>query len=223
MTYLKDKFNYYIPIFKNKRIIKIIIISFLLSFFLVALIFYYLWNLAPSFSWIHFIIGKFYYDLVGMFWQFIIFSFLIFLIPPLFSVVISFFLDDIIDETYLSLSKKKDLKLNNLSYLSGIYVGIKIFLYASMIFLFVIFLKLFFLSNSYLILLIQFLLSSYMICREYSNLICYKFSIRNPNFLINIKNGVICNILFGIPLIGIIAPVLTTIIISSSYIKDKNL
>ena len=223
MNYLKNLFNFYIPIFRSKGIIKITIFSFLLSFFLVTLIFYYLWNLAPSFSWIHFIIGRFYYDLVNMFWQFIIFSFLIFLIPPLFSVVISFFLDDIIKETYLSISKKKDLKLKNLSYLSGIYVGMKIFLYAGIIFIFVIFLKVFFLSNSYLILMIQFLLSSYMICKEYSNLICYKFSIRNPSFFVNIKNGIICNALFSIPLIGIVAPVLTTIIISSSFIKAKNL
>ena len=150
-------------------------------------------------------------------------SFLIFLIPPLFYIIVSFFLDSIVEAVYLTLSKKRTLKLKSLSYFSGIIVSIKILLYTSFIFLFVILLKIFFISNNYLILIIQFLLSSFMICKEYSNLICFKFSIRNPDLLSNIKNGAICNILFSIPIVGFVAPILTTIIITALHVKEKNL
>lgn len=223
MSKLKKFFSEYFPVLKNRTILKIIILSFFLSFLLVGIIIYYLWNIAPSLTWIHIIIGNYYYDLVKVFWDFIIFSFLIFLIPPLFYIIVSFFLDSIVEAVYLTLSKKRTLKLKSLSYFSGIIVSIKIFLYTSFIFLFVILLKVFFISNNYLILIIQFLLSSFMICKEYSNLICFKFSIRNPDLLSNIKNGAICNILFSIPIVGFVAPILTTIIITALHVKEKNL
>ena len=223
MHYLKNLFSIYLPILKNKKIIKIIFLSFLVSIFLVSMIFYYLWNLAPSFSWIHIIIGEFYYDLVKIFWKFIVFSFLILLIPPLFSIIICFFLDDIIEGVYYAVSKKKNLNLKTLSFFSGIIVSLKILIYSISIFIMVVLLKFFFFSNFYLVLVIQFVLSSFIISKEYSNLICYKFSIRNPNLFTNIKNGLICNIFFSVPLLGVIAPILTSIIVSTAYIKQKDL
>ncbi|MDC3024575.1 hypothetical protein OA264_03795, partial [Alphaproteobacteria bacterium] len=78
-------------------------------------------------------------------------------------------------------------------------------------------------SNNLAILIIQFLLSSYIIAKEYGELITYKLSIRNPNTLQNIKNGIICNILFCLPLINIIAPILTTTIITIRYVKQQSL
>ena len=92
-----------------------------------------------------------------------------------------------------------------------------------LIFLFIIFLKLFVVSNNLAILIIQFLLSSYVIAKEYGELITYKLSIRNPNMLQNIKNGAICNILFCLPLINVIAPILTTIIITIRNVKQQSL
>ena len=223
MNLIKNTLKVYVPILRNKKIIRIILISFVISLFLVSLIFYFLWNLAPSFSWITFIIGKFYYELVSMFWRFVVFSFLIFLIPPLFSITISFFLDSIIDATYSCVSKNRSLELKSLSYLSGFIVSIKIFFYTGMIFFVVIFLKLFFISNNFTVLSIQFLLSSYIICKEYANLICYKLSIRNPSLLKNVKNGIIGNVFFSLPIINIIAPLITAIIITTEYVREKDL
>ena len=223
MNDIKKIISYYLPILKNKSIIKILVLSFLSSLLLVSIILYYFWSLAPSLTWINFIFGSFYNDLVKAFWNFIIISLLIFLIPPLFSIIVSFFLDEIVEAVYLSLSINKSMKLESLSYFSGILVSIKILFYTTFIFLFVIFLNFFFISNNYLILIIQFLLSSFVICKEYSNLICFKLSIRNPSLISNIKNGIMCNMLFSIPVIVFIAPVLTTIIITAKNIKDKNL
>ena len=72
--YLKD----YLSLLKNKNILKIVILSFIFATLLVVLIFFYLWNLAPTFSWLHFIMGSFYFDIIKVFWKFIIFSILIF-------------------------------------------------------------------------------------------------------------------------------------------------
>ena len=75
---------------KNKNILKIIFLSFLFAILLVTIIFYF-WNLAPSLSWAQIILGSFYDDILKIFWKFIIFSVLIFFIPPFFSIIVSFF------------------------------------------------------------------------------------------------------------------------------------
>ena len=213
----------YIRLLKNKKILKIIFLSFLLAISLVILIFFYFWSLAPSLTWIQIILGTFYNRILEVFWKFIIFSILIFLIPPFFSIIVSFFLDNIVEEVYSVASKNKNKNLKSLSYLSGIVVSIKIFLYTLLIFLLIIFLKLFLFSNNLVILSLQFVLSSYIIAKEYGEMITYKLCIRNPSLFNNIKNGLICNILFCVPVINIIAPVLTTIIITNKYIKDNSL
>jgi len=213
----------YIRLLKNKKILKIIFLSFLLAILLVILIFFYFWSLAPSLTWVQIILGTFYNRILEVFWKFIIFSILIFLIPPFFSIIVSFFLDNIVEEVYSVASKNKNKNLKSLSYLSGIVVSIKIFLYTLLIFLLIIFLKLFLFSNNLVILSLQFVLSSYIIAKEYGEMITYKLCIRNPSFVNNIKNGLICNILFCVPVINIIAPVLTTIIITNKYIKDNSL
>ena len=213
----------YIRLLKNKKILKIIFLSFLFAILLVILIFFYFWSLAPSLTWIQIILGTFYNRILEVFWKFIIFSILIFLIPPFFSIIVSFFLDNIVEEVYFVASKNKNKSLKSLSYLSGIVVSIKIFLYALLIFLLIIFLKLFLFSNNLVILSIQFVLSSYIIAKEYGELITYKLCIRNPSFVNNIKNGLICNILFCVPVINIIAPILTTVVITNKYIKDNSL
>ena len=223
MSNFKEYLSIFLVLIKNKNILRIIFFSFLFSVVLFGLVFFYLWNLAPSIKWVQFIIGSFYYDLLEMFWKFVIFSVLIFLIPIFFSITVSFFLDDLVEEVYFTISKKQNIAIQSLSYFSGIIVGVKIFLYSMLIFLFIIFLKLFVVSNNLAILIIQFLLSSYVIAKEYGELITYKLSIRNPNMLQNIKNGAICNILFCLPLINVIAPILTTIIITIRNVKQQSL
>ena len=133
---------------------------------LVILIFFYFWSLAPSLTWIQIILGTFYNRILEVFWKFIIFSILIFLIPPFFSIIVSFFLDNIVEEVYSVASKNKNKNLKSLSYLSGIVVSIKIFLYTLLIFLLIIFLKLFLFSNNLVILSLQFVLSSYIIAKN---------------------------------------------------------
>ena len=130
---LKIRLLNFLSIFKNKIILRIILLSFLISFFFGGIIFYYLWTLAPSFKWLYFILGSYYYDLVKIFWDFIIFSFLIFFIPPLFYLIISFFLDYIVEEVYYKFSKKQNLKIKTLSFMSGIFTSVKIFLYTCLI------------------------------------------------------------------------------------------
>ena len=223
IKYLKNSLLNFASLLKNRNILRIILLSFLFATLLVVFIFFYFWNLAPSLTWIQIILGSFYDKMLQMFWKFIIFSVLIFLIPPFFSIIVSFFLDDIVEEVYFSTSKNKNKKLKSLSYLSGIIVSIKILLYAVVIFLFIIFLKLFVISNTLVILSLQFLLSSYIIAKEYGELITYKLSVRNPTFMNNLKNGVLCNILFCFPVLNVIAPILTTIIITNKYIKDNSL
>ena len=223
INYITEYLLSFANLLKNKNILKIIFLSFLFAILLVAIIFFYFWNLAPSLSWAQIILGSFYDDMLKIFWKFVIFSVLIFLIPPFFSIIVSFFLDDIVEEVYFTVSKNKNVELKTLSYLSGIIISIKIFLYALVIFLLIIFLKVFIISNNLLILSIQFLLSSYVIAKEYGELITYKLCIRNPNLVSNIKNGLLCNILFCLPIINIIAPVLTTVIITNKLIKERSL
>ena len=213
----------YTSLLTNKSILKIILLSFSLAIFFVALIFFYFWNLAPSLYWAQIILGSFYTNISVIFWKFIIFSILIFLIPPFFSIIVSFFLDNIVEEVYLAIGKDKKKKLKSLSYLSGIIVSIKIFLYSLIIFLLIIFLKLFIISNNLIILSFHFLLASYIIAKEYGELITFKLCVRNPTFVSNIKNGLICNILFCLPIINVIAPVITTVIITNQYIKRGSL
>ena len=124
-----------IRLLKNKKILKIIFLSFLFAILLVILIFFYFWSLAPSLTWVQIILGTFYNRILEVFWKFIIFSILIFLIPPFFSIIVSFFLDNIVEEVYSVASKNKNKNLKSLSYLSGIVVSIKIFLYTLLIFL----------------------------------------------------------------------------------------
>ena len=102
-------------------------------------------------------------------------------------------------------------------------VSLKIIFYVTLIFLLIVFLKFFYIKNAYIALTIQFLLSSIIISKEYSSLIYYKFSKRNPSTLTNIYNGILCNLLFYIPVINALAPVLTTIFITTKFIKEEKL
>jgi hypothetical protein len=130
-------------------------------------------------------------------------------------------MDDIVEEVFFAVTNNDKKILKNLSFLSGIIVSIKILIYVFVIFLLIIFLKIFLISNNFLIHIVQFLLTSYIIAKEYGELITYKLSIRNPGFHTNLKNGIICNILFILPIINIIAPILTTIIITKKYLKEQ--
>ena len=176
MNNFKEYLFIFLVLVKNKNILKIIFFSFLFSVVLFSLVFFYVWDLAPSVKWMQFIIGSLYYDLLEIFWKFVIFSVLIFLIPIFFSITVSFFLDDIVEEVYFTISEKQNIEIKSLSYFSGIIVGIKIFIYSMVIFLFVIFLKLFVVSNNLAILIIQFLLSSYIIAK---GLVKYKTCVQS--------------------------------------------
>ena len=117
MSNFKEYLSIFLVLIKNKNILRIIFFSFLFSVVLFGLVFFYLWNLAPSIKWVQFIIGSFYYDLLEMFWKFVIFSVLIFLIPIFFSITVSFFLDDLVEEVYFTISKKQNIAIQSLSYL----------------------------------------------------------------------------------------------------------
>jgi CysZ protein len=211
----------------HKSILKLSIISLLLSFVILAGILFAFWNAFPSIQWIKVIFWGVFDDLLNSIWIFIISTLFILLYPPLSTIISGFYLDPISHKVNLLLGNKyKD----NSSHISGIIAGIRILGLSTIVFILILLLKWTFISNIYLVISLQFLASGFIIGKEYYEIVALKIFtyekislFRKKNFLTLNIIGCFCSLLFMVPFLNLIAPILSIIIISSLVNKlNKN-
>ena len=203
----------------HKSILKLSIISLLLSFVILSCVLFAFWNTFPSIQWIKVIFWGVFNDLLNSIWIFIISTLFILLYPPLSTIISGFYLDPISHKVNLLLGHKyKD----NSSHISGIITGIRILGLSTLIFILVLLLKWTLISNIYLVIFLQFLASGYIIGKEYYEIVALKIFtyekislFRKKNFLILNITGVFSAFLFIVPILNLIAPMLTIIMMTS--------
>ena len=203
----------------HKSILKLSIISLLLSFVILSCLLFAFWNAFPSIQWIKVIFWGVFDDILNTIWIFIISTLFILLYPPLSTIINGFYLDPISHKVNLLLGNKyKD----NSSHISGIIAGIRILGLSTLIFILILLFKWIFILNIYLVIFLQFLASGFIIGKEYYEIVALKIFpydkislFRKKNFLILNVVGCLCSLLFMIPFLNLIAPILSIIIITS--------
>lgn len=213
----------------EKSILSTTIVSLVLSLLLVGIFILSFWNLIPAITWPRLIFGGFYDSFLNMVWTFLISSLFFFLYPPVCTLVCGFFLDKVVEKAFNKTSKEK-VDFYESNQFSGIFAGVKILIYSSLIFFAILILKLFFLSSTIVVLFIQFLANSYIIGKEYYEIVANKFfekkeigSFRRKNFLKIFFVGILSNIIFLIPILNLIAPIKVTIFMTLqiSFLKNN--
>ena len=205
----------------SRGILSTTVISLVLSFFLVGIMILSFWNLFPSITWPRLILGGWYDSIISSVWSFLISSIFFFLYPPTCTLLSGLFLDRIVEKTYLHINKKVGTKFFSSNYLNGILAGLKILVYSSIIFILILILKIFFISSTLLVLVIQFLATSYVVGREYYDIVAVKIfprdkfkTFKRSNFLYIFILGIIGNLIFLIPLLNLIAPIKITVMMT---------
>ena len=144
----------------HKSILKLSVISLLLSFVILSCVLFAFWNAYPSIQWIKVIFWGVFDDILNSIWIFIISTVFILLYPPLSTIISGFYLARISHKTNLLLGNKyKD----NSSHISGIIAGIRILGLSTLIFVLILLLKWTLISNIYLVIFLQFLASGFFI------------------------------------------------------------
>ena len=207
----------------HKSVLKVSIISFLFSLILLTSILYAFWNTIPSLPWIKVIFWGAFNSLLNSIWIFIISSLFIFLYPSLSTIVSGFFLETISDKTNNLLGNNYK---GNTTHIGGIIAGIRILGLSTIIFFIIVLLKWWFISNFFIIIIFQLIASGYIIGKEYYEIVALKiFSyekvslFRKKNFGALTVFGILCSLLFMIPILNLIAPNLSIIIMTS--VVDK--
>ena len=211
----------------NKNILKLTLVSLFLSFIILSILLYSFWNAFPSIAWIKVIFWGFFDDILNSIWFFLISTLFILLYPPLSTIVSGFYLDPVSHKVNLILGNKYE---ENSSHISGVIAGIRILGLSSIFFILILLLKWLLISNIYLVIFIQFLASGYIIGKEFYEIVALRiFSyekislFRKKNFLVLNIMGILCSLLFLIPLINLIAPILSTILMTTTVNKlDQN-
>ena len=215
----KEIIIFSIKLLFHKSILRLSIISLLLSFVILSCVLYAFWNAFPSIQWIKVIFWGVFDDILNSVWIFIISTLFILLYPPLSTIVSGFYLDPISNKVNLLLGNRyKD----NSSHISGVIAGIRILGLSTLIFIIILLLKWTLISNIYLVIFLQFLASSYIIGKEYYEIVALKIFtyekislFRKKNFLALNIIGSFCSLLFVIPFLNLIAPILSIIIITT--------
>ena len=143
------------------------------------------------------------------------------------TIISGFYLDHISHKTTLLLGNAYKDKS---SHISGIITGIRILGLSTIIFLIIVLLKWTLISNIYIVLFIQLMSSGYILGKEYYEIVVLRIFSYNKISLFRKKNfvelniiGIICSLLFMVPVINLIAPVLSIIIMTSAVDKlDKD-
>ena len=211
----------------NKNILKLTLVSLFLSFIILSILLYSFWNAFPSIAWIKVIFWGFFDDILNSIWFFLISTLFILLYPPLSTIVSGFYLDPVSHKVNLILGNKYE---ENSSHISGVIAGIRILGLSSIFFILILLLKWLLISNIYFVIFIQFLASGYIIGKEFYEIVALRiFSyekislFRKKNFLVLNIMGILCSLLFLIPLINLIAPILSTILMTTTVNKlDQN-
>ena len=215
----KETFIFSIKALFHKSILKLSIISLLLSFVILSCVLFAFWNAFPSIQWIKVIFWGVFNDLLNSIWIFIISTLFILLYPPLSTIISGFYLDPISHKVNLLLGHKYR---DNSSHISGIITGIRILGLSTLSFILVLLLKWTLISNIYLVIFLQFLASGYIIGKEYYEIVALKIFtyekislFRKKNFLVLNIAGVFSAFLFIVPILNLIAPMLTIIMMTS--------
>ncbi len=202
----------------HKSILKISIVSLLFSLIILITILYTFWSAFPSLPWIKFLFWGDLDNLLNSVWMFIISSLFIFLYPSLSTLVSGFFLESISDKTNKLLGNTYE---NATTHLGGIIAGIRILGLSMLAFFIVILFKWTIVSNFFIVLVFQLLITGYILGKEYYEIVALKnFSyekvrlFRKKNFSILTIFGMLCSLLFMIPILNLIAPNLTIIIMT---------
>ena len=100
--------NFFSPTFSikalfHKSILKLSVISLLLSFVILSCVLFAFWNAFPSIQWIKVIFWGVFDDILNSIWIFIISTLFILLYPPLSTIISGFYLDPISHKTNLLL------------------------------------------------------------------------------------------------------------------------
>ena len=101
----------------HKSILKLTIISLLLSLIILSSVLYAFWNAFPSIQWIKVIFWGVFDNLLNSIWIFIISTLFILLYPPLSTIISGFYLDSISHKVNLLLGNKY---IDNSSHFIGI-------------------------------------------------------------------------------------------------------
>ena len=209
----------------HKSILKLTIISLLLSLIILSSVLYAFWNAFPSIQWIKVIFWGVFDNLLNSIWIFIISTLFILLYPPLSTIISGFYLDSISHKVNLLLGNKY---IDNSSHFIGIIAGIRILGISILIFFLILLLKWTIISNIYFALFIQLLASGYILGKEYYEIVALKiFSydkislFRKKNFIVLNIIGIFCSLLFLIPILNLVAPILS-IIIMTSFVDKIN-
>ena len=204
----------------NKGILKLTIISLLLSLVILSSMLFAFWNAFPSVQWIKILFWGVFDDLLNTIWIFIISSLFIFLYPPLSTIVSGFYLDLISHKTNILLGNELE---DTSSYMSGVISGIRILGLSTLVFLLILLIKVTIISNMFVLLLIQLLASGYILGKEYYEIVALKvFSyskiplFRKKHFFVLSVFGFLSSLLFMIPLINLIAPILSIVAMTAS-------
>ena len=202
----------------HKSILKISIVSLLFSLIILITILYTFWSAFPSLPWIKFLFWGVLDNLLNSVWMFIISSLFIFVYPSLSTLVSGFFLESISDKTNKLLGNTYE---NATTHLGGIIAGIRILGLSMLAFFIVILFKWTIVSNFFIVLVFQLLITGYILGKEYYEIVALKnFSyekvrlFRKKNFSILTIFGMLCSLLFMIPILNLIAPNLTIIIMT---------
>ena len=208
----------------SKQNIRATFFSFFLSLFLIVILLLCFWNLLPSISWMKVIFYGVYDYLFNLFWIFIITSSFIYLFPPISTLVSGFFLEKVVDNVNKRLGSYEDFKLDGDGYLSGIIAGVRILGFSTIVFILVMLFKWLFVSSIILSIILQFMASSLIIGREYYEIIAIKYftaeeskRFKRKNYLNIFIVGMFCNLFFLIPLLNLIAPIISTIFMTLRF------
>jgi CysZ protein len=228
ITEYKNIFIFSFKALLHKSILKLSIISLLFSLIILTSILFSFWNAVPSLPWVKVIFWGVFDNLLNSLWFFVMSSLFIFLYPSLSTIVTGFFLETISDKTNNLLGNNYESKN---SFLGGVIAGVRILGLSTIIFFIIIILKWFFISNFFIIIIFQLLAAGYIIGKEYYEIVALKiFSydkvslFRKKHFGLLTVFGIFCSLLFMIPILNLIAPNLSIIIMTNLIDKlNKNI
>jgi len=211
----------------HKSILKLTFVSLFLSLLILSSLLIAFWNALPSVSWVKVLFLGSLDKVLNSIWIFIMSSLFVFLYPPFSTIVSGFFLE--------SISKKTQKILGNnckgsISFLGGVIAGIRILGLTTLIFIVIILLKIIFSLNIYFTIFLQILAAGYILGKEYYEIIALQIFpyntvslFRKKNFLaINIC-GLICTFFFLLPILNLLAPIISIITMTTLINKlNKN-
>ena len=212
----------------SKKILYTTIFSFLLSTILLGILISCFWNFLPTLNWAKALFFGLYNYLFNQFWIFIISSTFIYLFPPVSTIISGFFLERVVDYVNIGLGSNKEFKLDGDGFLGGIIVGVRILGYSTIIFILILIFKWFVFSSIFFSILIQFIASSFIIGKEYYEIVALKYfdvvdskRFKRRNFINIYIIGMCCNLIFLIPILNLIAPILCTIMMTLRFNQLK--